>query len=178
MLRAHRAIEVADLDELTEVLAVCQGNRLPRGRRLAVVTASGGQAELILDVASASGVELPPLPAAARDEVARVIGAITGDGNPLDAWGNGDYTTPAGYTLPTNITVTGTYQWNAVYSGDGKNAPDSAINDPAERVVVSPASPALNTTPGATVLKNLGFTAENVTERALRLVERFSAVRG
>ena len=32
MLRAHRAIEVADLDEMTEVLAVCQGERWPRGR--------------------------------------------------------------------------------------------------------------------------------------------------
>jgi transketolase len=32
--------------------------------------------------------------------------------------------------------------------------------------------------PGATVMKNLGFTSENVTQRALALVERFSAVRG
>src|SRR5207302_3249622 len=32
--------------------------------------------------------------------------------------------------------------------------------------------------PGAIVLKNLGFTPENVTQRALALVERFSAVRG
>ena len=30
VLRAHRAIEVSDLDELTEVLAVCQGRRWPR----------------------------------------------------------------------------------------------------------------------------------------------------
>ena len=32
LLRAHRAIEVADLDEMTEVLAVCQGERLAGGR--------------------------------------------------------------------------------------------------------------------------------------------------
>ena len=91
MLRAHRAIEVSDLDELTEVLAVCQGARWPRGRRLAVITASGGQAELILDVATAAGLELPPLSADGRKEIERVIGPVTGDGNPLDAWGNGDY---------------------------------------------------------------------------------------
>src|SRR5215471_2419091 len=53
VLKAHRAIEVEDMDELTEVLAVCQGERWPRGRRLSVMTASGGQAELVLDVASA-----------------------------------------------------------------------------------------------------------------------------
>ena len=35
--------------------------------------------------------------------------------------GNGTYTTPTGYTLPTTGTVTGTYQWVASYSGDGNN---------------------------------------------------------
>ena len=91
VLRAHRAIEVDDLDEMTEVLAVCQGRRWPRGRRLAVMTASGGQVELMLDVTAAAGLELPPLAAAARTEVERVLGPVPGDGNPLDAWGNGDY---------------------------------------------------------------------------------------
>src|SRR5262249_34998666 len=93
VLKAHRAIEVEDMDEFTEVLAVCQSERWPRGRRLSVVTASGGQAELMLDVASEHGFDLPPLPPAQRKEAERVIGAITGDGNPLDAWGNGDYAT-------------------------------------------------------------------------------------
>ncbi len=93
VLRAHRAIEVADLDEMTEVLACCQAERWPCGRRLAVMTASGGQAELILDVATAAGLQLPPLSPAARAEVERVVGPLTGDGNPLDAWGNGDFAT-------------------------------------------------------------------------------------
>jgi acyl-CoA synthetase (NDP forming) len=101
MLRAHRAIEVSDMDELTEVLAVCQGQRWPTGRRLAVVTASGGQAELILDVATAAGLELPPLAPEGRKEIERVIGPVTGDGNPLDAWGNGDYNTNMPHALAT-----------------------------------------------------------------------------
>ena len=91
MLRAHRTIEVADMDELTEVIAACQAERWPRGRRLAVMTASGGQAELILDLAGTANLQLPPLAPASRAEVERVIGRITGDGNPLDAWGNGDF---------------------------------------------------------------------------------------
>lgn len=93
VLRAHRAIEVTDLDEMTEVLAVCQGKRWPNGRRIAVVTASGGQAELILDLATEAGLQLPPLPDPARAEVERVVGPITGDGNPLDAWGSGAWDT-------------------------------------------------------------------------------------
>lgn len=91
ILRRHRAIEVNDMDELTEVLAACQGERWPTGRRIGVITASGGQAELILDVAGGMGLSLPPLSEASREEAGRVIGAITGDGNPLDAWGNGRF---------------------------------------------------------------------------------------
>jgi len=91
LLRAHRAIEVNDLDEMTEVLAVCQGERWPRGRGISVITGSGGLAELILDNATAIGLDLPPLSPEERKEAESVIGRITGDGNPFDAWGNGNY---------------------------------------------------------------------------------------
>src|SRR5262249_3799493 len=80
-----------DLDEMTEVLAVCEGERWPRGRGISVITGSGGLAELILDNATAIGLDLPPLTPAERTEAERVIGRITGDGNPFDAWGNGNY---------------------------------------------------------------------------------------
>jgi acyl-CoA synthetase (NDP forming) len=91
LLRAHRAIEVNDLDEMAEVLAVCQGRRWPRGRGISVITGSGGLAEMILDNATTAGVELPPLSSDERAEAESVIGRITGDGNPFDAWGNGNY---------------------------------------------------------------------------------------
>ena len=91
LLRAHRAIEVNDLDEMTEVLAVCQGKRWPHGRGISVITGSGGLAELILDNATAAGFDLPPLSKEERAEAESVIGRITGDGNPFDAWGNGNY---------------------------------------------------------------------------------------
>jgi acyl-CoA synthetase (NDP forming) len=101
VLRAHRAIEVEDLDEMTEVLAVCQGERWPRGRGISVITGSGGLAEMILDNATAIGLDLPPLTPAERSEAERVIGRITGDGNPFDAWGNGNYAV----NLPHAMTV-------------------------------------------------------------------------
>jgi acetate---CoA ligase (ADP-forming) len=91
LLRAHRAIEVNDLEEMSEVLAVCQGARWPKGRGISVVTGSGGLSEMILDNASAAGLDLPPLSPPERAEAERVIGRITGDGNPFDAWGNGNY---------------------------------------------------------------------------------------
>jgi acyl-CoA synthetase (NDP forming) len=101
VLRAHRAIEVSDMDELTETLAACQGARRPAGRRIAVVTNSGGHTELILDLATSVGLELPPLSPATRAEAAHVIGSIAGDGNPLDAWGNGDFQTNVPHALRT-----------------------------------------------------------------------------
>ena len=91
MLRAHRAVEVRDLPEMTEVLAVCQGAKLPAGRRLGVITSSGGQAELMLDIAAEAGLEIPPLAASTKADLDRLCGYITGDGNPLDAWGNGTF---------------------------------------------------------------------------------------
>ena len=91
MLRTHRAIEVADLAEFTEVLAACQGTPRPSGRRLGVITSSDGLAEMILDIAAANDLEVPPLPPDLRADMDRLAGYITGDGNPLDAWGNGTF---------------------------------------------------------------------------------------
>ncbi len=80
--------------------------------------------------------------------------------------GNGTYTTPTGYTLPTTGTVTGSYQWDATYSGDGNNNPASDNNDPAEQVTVNPASPTLVTTPSSTIV-TLDLTAPTLTDSAV-----------
>jgi acyl-CoA synthetase (NDP forming) len=91
LLRAHRAIEVPDLVEFTEVLAACQGAKRPVGRRIGVITSSGGLAELILDAAAAADLRLPSL--STKEEIESRIGFVTGDGDPLDAWGNGTFAT-------------------------------------------------------------------------------------
>ena len=91
VLKAHRAIEVHDLEEMVEVMAVTQSGRRPAGDRLAVITGSGGHAGLALDVAEGGELNLPPLPPAARQAVEAKVGSITGDGNPVDVWGQGDF---------------------------------------------------------------------------------------
>ena len=78
--------------------------------------------------------------------------------------GNGTYTTPTGYALPTTGTVTGTYQWDTSYSGDTNNNTASDTNASNEQVMVSPASPTLTTTPGATVVVGSGT---NLTDSAV-----------
>jgi hypothetical protein len=54
--------------------------------------------------------------------------------------GDGTYSTPTGFTLPGSGTVTGTYQWNATYSGDSNNNAASVVNSTTEQVTVSAAS--------------------------------------
>src|SRR5262249_5288523 len=68
-------------------------------------------------------------------------GGLTVDTERVTVNGNGTYTTPTGFTLPSGSTVSGTYQWNATYSGGPNNTPASDINDINERVAVRAASP-------------------------------------
>lgn len=91
LMARHGGIEVSSLEEMTEVLAACQSQRRPRGPRVGVVTASGGHVEMILDETAGASFELPELSEAQKSDAARVIGPISGPGNPLDAWGTGDY---------------------------------------------------------------------------------------
>jgi acyl-CoA synthetase (NDP forming) len=56
-------------EDLIEIAYACTRGRLPRSRRLAVVTISGGAGVLMADAAAAHGVELTPLSPAAQAEV-------------------------------------------------------------------------------------------------------------
>ena len=79
--------------------------------------------------------------------------------------GNGTFTTPTGFTLPTSGTATGTYQWDASYSGDINNNAASDNNSAAERVTVSAANPTLTTTP-TPALVTVGLTPVTLTDSA------------
>ena len=57
-------------------------------------------------------------------------GGATVDTETVTVNGNGTYTTPTGYTLPTTGTVTGTYQWNATYTAATATTTRPAISIP------------------------------------------------
>ena len=78
--------------------------------------------------------------------------------------GNGTYSTPTGYSLAG--AAAGTYQWDASYSGDSNNSGYTDDNDPAEQVVVSPASPRLGTTSEPPIV-DLGSPAPTLKDSAL-----------
>jgi acyl-CoA synthetase (NDP forming) len=98
-LAATGVIRCADLDELletAELVAGCRrlGRRVGRGRT-GVVTVSTGEASLIADLAPRTGIDLPPVPAAARDRLLADLPTLGYIGNPLDPWGATD--PPAAY---------------------------------------------------------------------------------
>lgn len=85
--RDHGIVSVADVDELldaAQLLAQLPPERHRPGRRVGMITTSGGVAALATDIAEAEGAELPPL-----DELeAWVRERVPGDTvNPLDLTG-------------------------------------------------------------------------------------------
>jgi len=98
-LRAAGVMLCDDLDALLETAElVAGGRRLGRwvGRGLTgVVTVSTGEASLIADLASRTGVDLPDVPPAARDQLLADLPTLGYIGNPLDPWGATD--PPAAY---------------------------------------------------------------------------------
>lgn len=79
-----------DLGHFLETLALLDVEQRPRGRRVAAVTNSGGEAALLADAAAATGVAFPePDPGLAAELRAASPDGLSGC-NPLDAWCNRD----------------------------------------------------------------------------------------
>ncbi len=85
LCRSYGAIRVDDYGEWLEQLEVFGTPRYPTGLRTIVLTNSGGEAELVADLADAAGMPLTPLPA---DLAADIDAAYPFHGvhNPIDYW--------------------------------------------------------------------------------------------
>jgi acyl-CoA synthetase (NDP forming) len=99
-LNAAGVICCRDLDELLEMAELVEGcrrtgRRVGRGRA-GVVTVSTGEASLIADMAPETGIELPPIPDAARKAILDGLPTMGYIGNPLDPWGAADPATAYG----------------------------------------------------------------------------------
>lgn len=85
-LAAYGAIEVFDMTELVETLAVLGRRQRPRGRRVAVVGESGGEVGLIADLAEGTGLSFAPLPEFTAKTLHDEFPNLTRPQNPLDVW--------------------------------------------------------------------------------------------
>jgi acetate---CoA ligase (ADP-forming) len=90
-LEAAGVVRCADLDELLEQAELVAGaGRLGRRAghgRTGVVTVSTGEASLVADLAERTGIDLPPVPPAARQAILEGLPTMGYIGNPLDPWG-------------------------------------------------------------------------------------------
>lgn len=77
-------MRVDDVDEMLDLAAYFSNGRLPEGRRVAVLTASGGAGAWLADACAARGLELPPLDAAEQQTIRSFIPTYGSVGNPVD----------------------------------------------------------------------------------------------
>lgn len=84
LLRRLGIAEVSDLPVFLETLKLlhCQGP--PRGRHIASISCSGGEASLIADMALATGLRFPPLREAQKETLRTALGPMVALSNPLD----------------------------------------------------------------------------------------------
>ena len=73
VLRQLNVIRVTSLEELLTTGAALGYNRWPRGRRMGVLTLSGGSCDIIADAASAQGVAIPDFSAETEAAIAALL---------------------------------------------------------------------------------------------------------
>jgi acyl-CoA synthetase (NDP forming) len=86
-LRQLNIIRVASVEELLTTAALLGYDRHPAGRRMGVLTASGGACDIIADRASAHGIEIPPFSAETTQAIAAQLPSFATARNPLDVTG-------------------------------------------------------------------------------------------
>jgi len=89
VLRQLNVIRVTSLEELLTTGAALGYSRWPRGRRMGVLTLSGGACDIIADAASARGVAIPDFSAGTEAAIAALLPPFASPHNPLDVTGFG-----------------------------------------------------------------------------------------
>ena len=86
MLRHYNAIRVDDFGDWIEHLEVFGREKPPRGRRIGVVTNSGGEGEYFADKAEQAGIPLSLFPEKLRAAISAEFPNFLHVGNPVDCW--------------------------------------------------------------------------------------------
>jgi acetate---CoA ligase (ADP-forming) len=86
-LRQLNVIRVTSIEEMLTTAALLGYHQVPRGRRMGVLTASGGACGIIADRASEEGIEIPPFAPETTAAIARHLPPFAAARNPLDVTG-------------------------------------------------------------------------------------------
>jgi len=97
VFRELGVVRLDTLDELLEAAELFLKASLPKGRKTAILTLSGGQIGLIGDLLEGDAhrwgadLRLAELSSAGRQALAAILPPYSAIANPLDAWGSGDF---------------------------------------------------------------------------------------
>jgi acetate---CoA ligase (ADP-forming) len=83
VLRDCGAWGAASAEEAVDIAYACERSPLPRGRRLGIVTVSGGGGILIADAAADENLEVPAMPEDAQDQLRSIL-PFCAPRNPVD----------------------------------------------------------------------------------------------
>ncbi len=87
VLRRYNVIRVTSIEDLLGTAGLLGYDRWPQGRRMGVVTASGGACGIIADRASEQGIAIPPFAAGTVEAITAHLPSFAVAGNPLDVTG-------------------------------------------------------------------------------------------
>jgi acetate---CoA ligase (ADP-forming) len=90
LCRRYGVLRVKDVDELAATLLLFAAGRRTAPGGLATIHDSGGERELLVDLAQEVGVPFARIAPATRDRLAERLEAGLEPHNPLDAWGTGN----------------------------------------------------------------------------------------
>jgi acetate---CoA ligase (ADP-forming) len=91
----YGVIEAEDADEAVAIAGVVLTCPLPKGRRVGIITPSGGGGVWMADTLSAQGLIVPPLSAAMQEKLRPLMPSYGAPGNPVDVTAQGSNTGPA-----------------------------------------------------------------------------------
>src|SRR5690242_11566281 len=100
VLRQLNVIRVTSLEELLTTGAALGYSRWPGGRRMGVLTLSGGSCDIIADAASAQGLEIPAFADETTTAIGPLLPSFASAQNPLDVTGFGTLANLSGRTGP------------------------------------------------------------------------------
>jgi acyl-CoA synthetase (NDP forming) len=86
VFRQFGLISVETVDEMLDIAQLIEHSVFPTGKRVGLLSISGGAAVMLADASAASGLEVPTLPEAVQADLKRLI-PFAGVTNPIDATG-------------------------------------------------------------------------------------------
>jgi acyl-CoA synthetase (NDP forming) len=89
VLNQLNILRVDSIEELLNTAALLGYDRVPAGRRMGVITASGGACDIIADRSSDQGISIPPFATETADKITPHLPSFATAHNPLDVTGVG-----------------------------------------------------------------------------------------